>query len=105
MFEKDTGLSFDDICRLVSEYKHERLIELPCKMGATIYMVVRKRRRSTKKEYVFVNKTVLSWNNLKRVLDCYGKTVFLTKHEAQKVADEIKSQIEGELYGYDYSKG
>ena len=56
----------------------------PCKVGDTIYMIVEKRAKVTREYFRFVKKTKLTFLNLERVLEAFGKTVFLTKEEAQK---------------------
>ena len=56
----------------------------PCKVGTTIYMIVEKRAKVTREYFRFIKKTKLTFLNLERVLKTWGKTVFLTKEEAEK---------------------
>lgn len=59
-------------------------IRPPCKIGATIYMIVEKRAKVTREYFRFIKKTKLTFLNLERVLETWGKTVFLTKEEAEQ---------------------
>ncbi|MBQ6403887.1 MAG: hypothetical protein IJI27_08275 [Oscillospiraceae bacterium] len=69
--------SFED------EEEQGRLIHLPCRMHATIYLVVTKRARAySAKPFRFVKTSYMTWNNLESVLRNFGKTVFLTHEEA-----------------------
>lgn len=69
----------------VADYLLENgVIVPPCKVGDTIYMIVEKRAKVTREYFRFVKKTKLTFLNLERVLEDFGKTVFLTKEEAQK---------------------
>lgn len=56
----------------------------PVKVGDTIYMIVEKRAKITREYFRFIKKTKLTFLNLERVLKDWGKTVFLTKEEAEK---------------------
>lgn len=51
----------------------------PCKLGKTIFWV----RRSGRYQR-YIHKSKLTFSNLKRVLECWGKTVFFTREEAEK---------------------
>ena len=56
----------------------------PVKVGDTIYMIVEKRAKISREYFHFIKKTKLTFLNLERVLKDWGKTVFLTKEEAEK---------------------
>lgn len=60
-----------------------RLWEAPCPMGTTLYMIVTKRPKITHPEFSFIKTTYLTENNFFRVLREFGKTVFLTREEAE----------------------
>lgn len=68
-----------------------RFVELPCKMGGTLYMIVTKRSRVYTPEFSFIKITHLTELNAFRVVRCFGKTVFLTRKEAEKALAERKS--------------
>lgn len=55
----------------------------PCKVGDKIYLIVEKRRRITSKCFKFIKISKLTFYNLEMVLKCFGKTIFLTKEEAE----------------------
>lgn len=65
-----------------------RYIELPCKVGTKLYMLVTKRARVYTQPFTFIKVTHLTYCNLERVLNDFGKTVFLTKGEAEKALAE-----------------
>lgn len=60
----------------------------PVKVGDTIYMIVEKRTRITREYFRFIKKAKLTFLNLERVLKDWGKTVFLTKEQAEKALEE-----------------
>lgn len=63
-----------------------RLVVLPCKFGDSLYRIRRFKRGSNwKKEAVHILSTTLTMNNVANVLfgDVMGKTVFLTREEAE----------------------
>ena len=55
----------------------------PCKMGSKIYMLVTKRSKVSLPPFTFVKVSRLTFYNLERVLQDFGKTVFLTREEAE----------------------
>lgn len=67
-----------------------RLMVLPCPMGGTIYMIVTKRPKMTAPPFSFIKVTELMPSNLLRVLADFGKTVFLTREEAERALEEQK---------------
>lgn len=60
-----------------------RLYIPPCKLGDTLYMVVTKRPKMTMPEFSFIKTTYLTEHNFFRVIRDFGKTVFLTREEAE----------------------
>ena len=59
------------------------IIELPCPVGTTIYMIVEKRAKLTMPYYKFIKESKLTYSNMERVMAGFGKTVFLTREEAE----------------------
>lgn len=55
----------------------------PCKIGSTIYMIVTKCHRIGLPEFSFIKTTYMTEANFFRVCRDYGKTVFLTREEAE----------------------
>lgn len=75
--------------RLCGCYKDKsNYIELPCKIGSKLYMLVTKRARVYMQPFTFIKVTHLTYCNLERVLNDFGKTVFLTREEAEKALAE-----------------
>lgn len=69
-------------------FRDRRLIlELPCDIGDEIWIVVTRRHKANAPEFTFPQRSRLTWTNLPRVLRDYGRTVFLTKEEAELAAD------------------
>ena len=67
-----------------------RLAVLPCKVGDTVYLIVTKRSKVYMPEFSFVKKSRLTFLNIERVLQDFGKTVFLTRGEAEKALEAMK---------------
>lgn len=78
-----TGSEAVHIYNLLLAEAQGRLMVLPCKIGDTIYLVVTKRPRVTLPEYSFIKKSRLTEHNFFRVAREFGKTVFLTREEAE----------------------
>ena len=74
--------------------EQHRLIELPCAIGSTIYIIVTKRPRISLPEFSFVKKSKLTWNNMQRVINEFGKTVFLREEEAVEVMESCNGERE-----------
>ena len=55
----------------------------PCKVGSKIYIIVTKRSKVSLPPFAFVKVSRLTFYNLERVLQDFGKTVFLTREEAE----------------------
>lgn len=64
-----------------------RLVVLPCKVGDTVHLIVTKRARNYTPEFRFVKKSRLTFLNMERVLQDFGKTAFLTREEAEKALE------------------
>lgn len=60
-----------------------RLMMLPCSMGSTIYMIVTKHTKD-RDPFSFIKTTELMESNVFRVCRDFGKTVFLTREEAER---------------------
>ena len=61
----------------------------PCPIGTKIYMLVTKRARINLPEFTFIKESKLTFLNLERVIAQFGKTVFLTKPEAEAKLKEL----------------
>ena len=70
--------------------KDGRLVVLPCKVGDTVYLIVTKRARIYTPEFRFIKKSCLTFLNMERVLRDFGKTVFLTREEAEKTLEAME---------------
>lgn len=63
-----------------------RIVVLPCPMGSTIYMIVTKHTKG-REPFSFIKTTELMESNVFRVCRDYGKTVFLTREEAERTLE------------------
>ena len=94
---------WSDLCTIVGECggisrvrvlaeadKDGRVAVLPCKVGDTVYLIVTKRARIYAPEFRFIKKSKLTFLNMERVLQDFGKTVFLTREEAEKALEAKK---------------
>ncbi len=64
-----------------------RLVVLPCKVGDTVYLIVTKRARNYTPEFRFIKKSRLTFLNMERILQDFGKEAFLTREEAEKALE------------------
>lgn len=74
----------------------------PCKVGDKIYMLVTRKTTSfefpngkmkrVENQHTFVKETYLTKLNFFKVIDDFGKTVFLTKEEAKAKLKECKQE-------------
>ena len=55
----------------------------PCPIGTKIYMLVTKRPKTNFPEFTFIKDSKLTFLNIERVIAQFGKTVFLTREEAE----------------------
>lgn len=68
------------------------VVVLPFPIGTTYYRIVTKRAKVGFPYHRVIRKAELNWYNLAGVLDDFGKTVFLTKEEAENaLAEKEKS--------------
>lgn len=66
------------------------VIVLPFPIGTTYYRIVTKRAKVGCPYHSLIRKAELNWYNVEGVLSDFGKTVFLTREEAEKaLAKEI----------------
>lgn len=67
--------------------KDGRMVALPCKVGDTVYLIVTKRARTYTPEFRFIKKSRLTFLNMERILQDFGKAAFLTREEAEKALE------------------
>ena len=67
--------------------KAGRLVVLPCKVGDTVYRIFNPPSR----EPVISAHTLMSVDYIVRWIDKFGKTVFLTREEAEKALEAMKN--------------
>lgn len=85
------------LARYEDEEEQGRLIHLPCRMHATIYLIVTKRARSySAKQFRFIKTSELTWGNLETVLRNFGKSVFLNRDEAEAAMEKMNKEDENE---------
>ena len=109
-FEKCNGLGASSkcdnceittsVCEKLGKYEdleeQGRLVKLPCKVGDTVYKVNKASRKVTQhkvrevedEQVVFENYDYCSFNR-------FGKTVFLTKSEAEEKLKELRGEENG----------
>lgn len=80
------------IQELAEADKDGRLVVLPCKVGDTVYLIVTKRARNYTPEFRFVKKSRLTFFNMERILQDFGKEAFLTREEAEKALEAMKDE-------------
>lgn len=82
------GWAFAELRHRLAAYEdmeeQGRLMMLPCSMGSTIYMIVTKHTKG-REPFSFIKTTELMESNVFRVCRDFGKTVFLTREEAERV--------------------
>ena len=84
------GLPVDRLRELAEADKDGRCVVLPCKVGDTVYLIVTKRARNYTPEFRFVKKSRLTFLNMERILQDFGKEAFLTREEAEKTLEAMK---------------
>lgn len=84
------GVPFKRIIELMDADKDGRVVVLPCKVGDTVYLIVTKRARTYTPEFKFIKKSRLTFLNMERILQDFGKTAFLTREEAEKALEVIE---------------
>lgn len=60
------------------------VVVLPFPIGTTYYRIVTKRGKVGNPYFKMIRKAELNWYNVEIVLQDFGKTVFLTREEAEK---------------------
>lgn len=90
-----TGNEAKRIMELTLAESQGRLLELPCRIGGTLYIIVTKRPKITMPEFSFVKQSQLTFHNMERVLRDFGKTVFLTRKEADAALEKMKEDQNG----------
>ena len=82
--------SYTRLRELAEADKDGRVVALPCKVGDTVYLIVTKRARTYTPEFRFIKKSHLTFLNMERVLQDFGKAAFLTREEAEKALEAMK---------------
>lgn len=84
--------AIERLCELEDKIEQGKMIELPCKVGDTIYLIFEERWSVGKKEtHWYIRKTKLTYGNMERVIKEYGEFVFLTREEAEKKLKELQN--------------
>ena len=77
----------------VSKYETAKedgiLVVLPCKVGDFVYKIIYQRDNFDDRPYRIVTKVRFRFD----MIDDIGKTIFLTREEAEKKLEEIKHEI------------
>lgn len=81
------GATPERLRELAEADKDGRVTVLPCKVGDTVYLIVTKRARNYTPEFRFVKKSRLTFLNMERILQDFGKEAFLTREEAEKALE------------------
>jgi hypothetical protein len=82
------GVDVDRMKELAQADKAGRLVVLPCKVGDTVYRIFNPPSR----EPVISAHTLMSVDYIVRWIDKFGKTVFLTREEAEKALEAMQSE-------------
>ena len=80
------GIAIDRLCDLAEADRDGRVVVLPCKVGDTVYRIFNPLGRKP----VISAHTLMSVDYIVRWLDKFGKTVFLTREEAEKALEEME---------------
>lgn len=86
------GVDVDRMKELTEADRDGRVVVLPCKVGDTVYLIVTKRARNYTPEFRFVKKSRLTFFNMERILQDFGKEAFLTREEAEKALEAMKDE-------------
>ena len=81
------GVDVDRMKELAEADKDGRLVVLPCKVGDTVYRIF----NPLSCEPVISAHTLMSVDYIVRWIDKFGKTVFLTREEAEKALEAMKN--------------
>lgn len=89
-----TGKRYQTFQNIADYLLANGVIVPPCPIGAKIYMLVTRKTTSfefpngkmqrIENQHTFIKETYLTKSNFFKVLDAFGKTVFLTKEETEK---------------------
>ena len=90
-FNNDTSKA-ERIRELLKADMDGRLVVLPCKVGDPVYLIVTKRARNYTPEFRFVKKSRLTFLNMERILQDFGKEAFLTREEAEEALEAMKDE-------------
>ena len=90
-FSNDTSKA-ERILELLKADTDGRLVVLPCKVGYPVYLIVTKRARNYTPEFRFVKKSRLTFLNMERILQDFGKEAFLTHEEAEAALEAMKDE-------------
>ena len=90
----ETGVNYIPNSALADHLLANGVIVPPCPIGAKIYMLVTRKTTSfefpngkmqrIENQHTFIKETYLTKSNFFKVIDDFGKTVFLTKEEAER---------------------
>ena len=90
--EIDVSTENEKVLRYLLQAKSERrLLVMPCPIGATVYMIVRKYSRLQRRYLFFIKVSRMMESNFFRVLREFGKTVFTNREEAQAVMEKLEA--------------
>jgi hypothetical protein len=78
--------SWENTDKIADHLLANGVIAPPCKIGEPVYIAIKKTSRHCK-AYAYVRKSKLTYKNMARVISDFGKTVFLSKEEAERVAN------------------
>ena len=90
-----------DSCSLADHLIASGVIVPPCKIGDKIYMVVTRKTvrfdfckggmRRVNNKHSFIKQSYLTKLNFFKVIEDFGKTVFLTREDAEKALKEMQN--------------
>ena len=114
-YKRLTGQKWTDDIDLTKEYRHSyiykrlyeledklesgRLVELPCKVNSTVYIVRDLRVIESKVRTIFFGLNgaeMIRTQHYDIPFRNWGKTLFLTREEAEKALDDMKNEDENE---------
>lgn len=90
MLRISTGAIPDNLQELLAADKDERIFILPVKLGTRVFRIVNG-RSSKGNNFLNVRLYYASWSNIREIKADFGKTVFLTREEA----DAAMKNMEG----------
>lgn len=96
-FEVCEACEYNSSLYCIHEAKADELLDKgvivpPVKLGEAIYILVTRRWRSNLPPKTFIKKSILTFLNMERVLNDWGKTVFGTYSEAAKAWAEMEKK-------------